>query len=394
MRAYWVLASIIFLNFTAGGATAPFVALYATSLGASLGQIALVVGVQSAVGVVSGLIFGRVADRLKNRRWIVTDAFGCLTLVAVAIANAPAWYWLIPLNALLGVAAGAEQVTALALMGDVLHEHPHRGRLISGYRMSGSLAFSVAIVFSGWLSQTRGLRGSFLVAAVVYALAFVISLLLTEPKRVATSGPPTGFGTILRGPMRPLLIVALAFGVPFSAVFSVWPVWIADVLGYGRATFSQLWGLAAFVEVPSMLVAGLLVDRFGRRPTFVAGMTGFSLVYLLYVSTPPLPGLVAAQVLRGITFAAFTATALTMAIELAPPDARGRASGLFTSAQGLAQISGNWLGGPLASAVGFQALFALAAATVLGGAAYTFVVLGHRQAAPEPTLVKAPPSGS
>src|SRR5258708_17762719 len=184
MRAYWGLATIIFLNFTAGGATVPFVGLYATSLGASLGQIALVVGVQSAVGVISGLIFGRVADRLKNRRWIITVAFGCLTLVGVAIANVPAWYWLIPLNALLGVAAGAEQVTALALMGDILHGHPHRGRLISGYRMSGSLAFSVAIVFSGWLSQTLGLRGSFLVAAVVYTLAFLISLFLTEPKRV------------------------------------------------------------------------------------------------------------------------------------------------------------------------------------------------------------------
>jgi MFS family permease len=186
------------------------------------------------------------------------------------------------------------------------------------------------------------------------------------------------------------LIVALAFGLPFSAVFSVWPIWIADVLGYGRATFSQLWGTAAFVEVPSMFVAGLLVDRFGRRPTFVVGMAGFSLVYLLYVLAPPLPGLVAAQVLRGITFAAFTATALTMAIELAPPDARGRASGLFTSAQGLAQISGNWVGGPLASAVGFQTLFALAAATVIGGAAYTFVVLGKGQPAADRSLAEVP----
>jgi MFS family permease len=379
MRAYWILASIIFLNFTAGGATMPFVGLYATSLGAGLGQIALVVGVQSAVGVVSGLIFGRIADHMKNRRRIVTVAFACLVGIAIAIANAPSWPWLIPLNALLGLAGGAEQVTALALMGDILHDHPHRGRLISGYRMSGSLAFSVAIVFSGWLSQTVGLRGSFLVAAVVYSMSFVISLFLTEPKRVATSGPPSSFRALLGGPMRPLLIVALAFGVPFSAVFSVWPIWIADVLGYGRATFSQLWGTAAFVEVPSMFVAGLVVDRFGRRPTFVLGMAGFSLVYLLYLLAPPLPGLVIAQVLRGITFAAFTATALTMAIELAPPDARGRASGLFTSAQGLAQISGNWLGGPLASAVGFQALFALAAATVIGGAAYTFAVLGRSQ---------------
>jgi MFS family permease len=149
------------------------------------------------------------------------------------------------------------------------------------------------------------------------------------------------------------------------------------VLGLGRAVFSQLWGIAAFVEVPCMLLAGILVDRVGRRPTFVASLAGFGLVYLLYVLSPPLPGLIATQVLRGAVFAAFTATALTLAIDLAPPEARGRASGLFGSAQGLAQISGNWIGGPLADALGFRALFALAAATVLCGAVYSFRVLGH-----------------
>lgn len=376
-RAYLVLATIIFLNFTAGGATVPFVSLYATSLGASLGQVAFVIGVQSAVGVAAGLVFGRLVDHIGRRRLVIPVAFASLALVNVAIASVGYWIWLIPLNALLGVASGAEQVTALALMGDIVHGHPQRGRLISGYRMSGSLAFSVAIVTSGWLSQTVGLHGSFLLAAGVYAVAFLISLFITEPRRVASLGLPVGFGALLRGPMRPLVIVALAFGIPFSAVFSVWPIWIADVLHYGRATFSQLWGIAAFVEVPTMFIAGLLVDRLGRRPTFVAGLAGFSLVYLAYVLTPPLPGLVAAQVLRGMTFAAFTATALTMAIDLAPPDARGKASGLFTSAQGLGQISGSWVGGPLAATLGFRGLYALAAVTVLAGAFYSYVVLGH-----------------
>jgi MFS family permease len=377
MRAYWVLATVIFLGFTAGGATMPFFSLYATSLGATLGQVALVVGVQSAVAVVAGLAWGRIADRLGHPRPIVTGALAGLALLNFAIANVTAWPWLVPLHALLGVAMGAYHVTSLALMGDILDGNPRRGRLVSGYRMSGSLAFSVAIVLSGWLSETIGPRGSFLLAAVVYALAFLISLFIAEPPRVAPIAKPAGFAVLLRGPMRPLLIVALAFGVPFSAVYSVWPIWVVDVLGLGRATFSQLWGVAAFVEVPCMLVAGILVDRVGRRPTFVAGLAGFALVYLLYASAPPLPGLFATQVLRGMAFAAFTATALTMAIDLSPPEARGRASGLFTSAQGIAQISGSWLGGPLAAALGFPALFALAAATVLCGAAFSFVALGR-----------------
>jgi MFS family permease len=391
-RAYWVLASVIFLNFTAGGATFPFYSLYATSLGASLGQIALVVGLQSITSVVAGLAFGRLADRAGSRRVMIPIGMASLAILSFAMANAPAWGWLIPLQGLLGIASGAEQVAALALMADILFGNPHRGRYISGYRMSGSLAFSIAIVMSGWLANAVGLRGSFQLAAGVYGLAFLVSLFLVDAKHAVPLGPPTSFAILLRGPMRPLLIVALTFGIPFSAVFSVWPIWVADVLGLGQATFSQLWGLAAFIEVPSMLAAGLIVDRLGRRPTFVAGFVGFGLVYLAYFLAPPLPGLIGAQVLRGMAFAAFTATSLTMAIDLAPPDARGRASGLFNSAQGIAQILGNWIGGPLAGAIGFRLLFAIASLTVLGGALYSYIMLATKRPAGQETPLPSPSS--
>jgi MFS family permease len=254
MRAYWFLSADIFLGFTAGGAAFPFFSLYARSLGASLDQVALVIGVQSAVGVAAGLLWGRVADRVGRRRPFILGAQAANALLTLAVARAPSWGWLVPLHALLGVAGGAHQVTSLALMGDTVEGHPWRGRLISGYRV-------------------------------------------------------------------------------------------------------------------------------GRRPTFVAGLAGFGLVYLLYLLAPPLPGLVATQVLRGVAFAAFTATALTLAIDLAPPEARGQAAGLFGLAQGLAQIGGNWVGGPLAAALGFRSLFALAAGAVLAGAAHCFRVPGHAQPA-------------
>jgi MFS family permease len=305
-----------------------------------------------------------------------------LALTNLAMANVPSWEWLVPLRVLEGLASSAHQVCSLALMGDILEGHPRRGRMVSGYRMSGSLAFSAAIVTSGWLAETIGFGGSYLLAAAVYSTGFLIALTIPERRgEHARSAGGASFGGLLRGPLLPLLIVAISFGLPFSSVYSVWPIWIADEQGFGRAVFSRLWGLAAFVEVPCMLLAGWVVDRAGRRPTFAFGLIAFALVYLSYASAPPLSGLIATQVLRGFAFAAFTATALTMAIELAPPDARGRASGLYTTAQSLAQISGNWVGAPVAAALGFRALFALAAAVVLCGAIFSQLAFARR---PEP----------
>ena len=374
MRAYFTLSAVIFCGFIGVGSTGPFQTLYATSLGASLNQVALVTGAYSTVTMVAGLAWGRLADRLQRRKPILVGAMAGLCLAHLATAFIPTWEALVPLRLLEGVAAGAHQVASLALMGHILEGHPSRGRMVSGYRMSGSLAFSVAIVVSGWIAQTAGFRGSYLLAAAVYAIAFGIALSLPERRgstaRPDSAQPPTNYRALLGGELRPLLILAVAYGLPFSAVYSVWPIWVANDLGHGRAIYSQLWGLAAFVEVPCMLLSGFLIDRIGRRRTFTLGLSAFALVYLAYVAAPPLPGLIAAQVLRGFAFAAFTATSLTMAIELAPPTARGRASGLYQSATSIAQISGSWLGAPLAAAIGFQPLYALAATAVAGAALY------------------------
>ena len=387
-RPYLTLSLIIFCGFIGVGSTSPFQTLYATSLGASLNQVAFITGVYSTAAMAAGLAWGRLADRLQRRKPFLIGAMAGLSLAHLATAFIPTWEILIPLRLFEGIASGAHQMASLALMAHILDGHPGRGRLVSGYRMSGSLAFSVAIVVSGWIAQNAGFRGSYFLAAGVYAIALAVALTLPEARpRAAHPTPdrlPVGYRALLAGELRPLLILALAYGLPFSAVYSVWPIWVANDLGHGPVVYSQLWGLAAFVEVPCMLLSGVLIDRIGGRRTFTLGLGAFALVYAIYVTVPPLPGLITAQVLRGFAFAAFTATSLTMAIELAPPAARGRASGLYQTANSLAQVSGSWLGAPLAAAVGFQALYALAAAAVAGAAIYARTAVTRTQSNPRP----------
>ncbi|HET7770065.1 MAG TPA: MFS transporter [Chloroflexota bacterium] len=377
MRAYFTLSAVLFCGYVGIGSASPFQTLYATSLGASLEQVALITGVFSTTAMAAGLAWGRLADRVGRRKPFVVWAMAGMSAAHAVTALIPTWQVLVPLRLAEGVAYGANQMASLALMGRILEGHAQRGRLVSGYRMSGSLAFSVAIVISGWIAQNAGFRGSYLLAAAVYAIAFCIALTIPEsaepPRREAPAGEAVdrlGYRALLTGELRPLLILAVAYGLPFSAVYSVWPIWVANDLGHGRAVYSQLWGLAAFVEVPCMLLSGYLIDRIGRRRTFTLGLAAFALVYLAYVAAPPLPGLIAAQALRGFAFAAFTATSLTMAIELAPPTARGRAAGLYQTANSLAQISGAWIGAPLAAGLGFRPLYALAALAVAGAAVY------------------------
>ena len=433
-RRYLTLSFVIFAGFVALGSAGPFQALYAVSLGASLGQVALIAGSYTTIGLVAGLGWGRLADDPRRRVPMIVCALATMAVVLfleAAISRVDPvglpspitpWMLLVPLRLIEGTVWSASQVASMAMMGDLLAGDVRRPRLVSAYRMSGSLAFSVAIVVSGSVSQAIGYAGSYLVASAVFVAGFLAAITLPgvlpaasilshascageayltdgrETSPVSPNAPPESgrfaragggsapiqsgrgpslpLGDIASGPMRPVLLLALAFGLPFSMVYGVWPIWVANERGFGQAVYSQLWGLAAFIEVPCMVVAGWLITRFGSARTFATGMATFAAIYVAYFASPSLPVLFAVQAVRGFGFAAYTATSLTMAIELAPPTARGRAAGLYQSAQGLAQIAGNWVGPPLAGAVGYPAVFAVAALAVAGGAAYALRLAG------------------
>jgi MFS family permease len=134
-----------------------------------------------------------------------------------------------------------------------------------------------------------------------------------------------------------------------------------------------------------MLLAGYVVSRRGWRPTIAVGMGLWACVYTIYGLASSVPELAVAQFVRGFAFAACTATALTMAIEMAPNDARARAAGVFQVAHGVSQVTGGYLGGPLVSLVGFRALFFAAAGAVLAGAAYV-ATSGGRERVSEPSV--------
>jgi MFS family permease len=103
-------------------------------------------------------------------------------VTAFLTANVTEWWMLLPLRVVEGAAAGAYHVGNLAMMGDILEGHPHRARMIGAYRMSGSLAFAVAIVIAGLVAQTWGFHTTYTVASGIYAASFLLSLTLPEAR--------------------------------------------------------------------------------------------------------------------------------------------------------------------------------------------------------------------
>jgi MFS family permease len=142
---YLTLSFVIFSGFVALGSAGPFQALYAVSLGASLGQVALIAGgYTTVVRLFAGLAWGRLAD--DPRRRVPTIALALATMAAVVLLEAAVslvsrddlptpvvpWMMLVPLRLIEGTAWAASQVASMAMMGDLLAGDARRPRLVSG----------------------------------------------------------------------------------------------------------------------------------------------------------------------------------------------------------------------------------------------------------------------
>jgi MFS family permease len=147
----------------------------------------------------------------------------------------------------------------------------------------------------------------------------------------------------------------------------MWPNYMTS-LGYSNSAVGSLWGLAALVELPAMVGLGALSDLVGRTTMLITGGAAIALVNLGYATLAGLIGaLVVIQIIRGVGYAAYTGSSLTLTTEWGGR-ARGGASGLFHTVSGAGQLAGLLFSGALVQFAGFATLFLVCALLALGSA--------------------------
>jgi DHA1 family tetracycline resistance protein-like MFS transporter len=139
-------------------------------------------------------------------------------------------------------------------------------------------------------------------------------------------------------------------------------------LTYG--VFATAWALMQFLFSP---LAGVLSDRFGRRPVLLISLTGLGLDYLLMAMAPTLTWLFIGRVISGITAATYSTAAAYIA-DITPPEKRAQSFGYVGAAWGFGFVFGPALAA-LLSPIHPRLPFYVAAALTLANAAYGWVVL-------------------
>ncbi|GAA4550286.1 MFS transporter [Amycolatopsis samaneae] len=145
----------------------------------------------------------------------------------------------------------------------------------------------------------------------------------------------------------------------------------ASLTALGWTATAQL--LAVAVCTP---LCGRFCEVFGLRAVFCASGLTFAVASSAAVFAPGMGTLIAARAVQGVGGAGLIVTASVAVVQLVPAGRRGRVLGLTASGTAVGQASGPALGGFVAQAAGWRAMFVVTAVLTL------VVLLGSLRALP------------
>ena len=347
--------------FASNGLTIPLMANHFGALGANPGAVGFRLAAQQGGALVAPYVWGAGSDRIGKRRPIIVIALALSALSLCTVAFLQQYAVLLVAQFCIGIASAGFSAGNLALVGDLIEDDGSRGRILGMFRMTGSFAFALTAVTGGFMGDAYGLWVPIAVAASLQGLGCFATLgireatLHSEAREVAGTEAPTP--DTRHALMFFCVVFTWFYGM--GAVAWQWPGMMHS-LGYAQSSISALWALAALGEVPGLAIAGILADRWGRRPLLMTGLIGQGLVYTLYRFVAPTWGIVPLQMFRSLSFSSYETPALLVATELGLRQRRGRYAGLYHTVAALGGVVGASVGGQIVGAWDYATSFSIA----------------------------------
>ena len=355
--------------FAANGLTIPLMANHYATLHADATLIGLIFAVQQFGSLAAPYIWGLRSDAIGQRRPIIFWALGMASMSMLSVALTESIWLVIVAQLIFGVAVAGFNAGGLALAGDLIEDATSRGRVLGFVRTTGSLAFAVTAITGGFIADYYGSWVPICIGGVMLLSGCLASLGIREavvtPQVHDVHAPPAeAVVPVSRAVTLTFFVVVFAWFYGMGSVAWLWPAFMSNV-GYTQSSISALWALAAAGEVPGLMLAGYLADRWGRRPMLMAGLIGQGMIYILYQFLAPAWGIVPLQMIRSLTYSSYETPALLMATELGLRQRRGRLAGVYHTIAALGGVIGSAVSGFIIAQTSYALSFTLSGAFMI-----------------------------
>jgi MFS family permease len=338
-RAAWILFAGTFLN-KFGGFVVPFLTLYLTNQGYSIGQAGVAVSAYGLGNLAASLLGGHLADKVGRRKTILLSMFsGAAAMMLLSQAHGLAA--IILLTAVTGLTNEFYRPASQALLADIVPAE-QRVTAFAGLRVSFNAGFAFGPATAGLLAA----YGYFWLFAgdAATSVMFGLVALLALPQGSLSKNQNASWNEALRvlrrdRDLHQLLLANFAIGLLFFQLGSTYGLHITRQ-GFSASVYGAVLSLNGALIVFCELPLTRLTRKFPARRVMAVGhlicAAGFALNAFAHS--------IAALVLCMIVFTAgemlLMPTAAAYLANLAPPAMRGRYMGVAGLTWAMALIIG------------------------------------------------------
>jgi MFS family permease len=316
-----------------GAANSIFLPLLMKEENLSYSLIGLVGALTGLGGGFAQLLAGVASDRGLNRRLLIASStiFLSLAFLTSYIASGLPTYILISLS--VGLSTPIIVTISLAIISEATSSNA-MGKVMSAYRISRSIGWTIGNLIFGVLADLYGSK-----TILLYSFGFSTATVLTsiaipdggQLQRTVKSKGKVSYELAL-------FLTSLGIMDMVASADNRFIPLLALNKNLSKSAIGSITALGSLVEIPFMLISGVLTDKLGDRIVMVLGAAGFALAYYRFTSAQVFTDFALAQALRGMSFALYFAASLALIGRLS------RGSATITGYYGLAQQVGVVLG--------------------------------------------------
>jgi len=363
----------------------PALALILTTLyGATTAEVGWVLAIYNTSGFVASLVVPAWADRRHTYLRVMLICGGLTMLLALLLALATT----LPMaTAALVVIGGPAGVGMSMLYAHLRH---------SGAKTS-DIVNTRAIVSVAWVAGpplATLIIGVFGERAILFALAVIAvfniattAVMITHRNAAIRAAEATGDKPaaaaepsvpVSRSRIALIMAAFIVFQATNATAMTIMTVYVTETLHLGVFWAGIALGVAAALEVPALLAAGRLSERYSHLRLIAFGcLAGVAYYVGLAFVTGPV-ALIGLQVLNAVCFAAISGIGLPLFQEMIPRP--GLSTGLYTNTRRLGSIvSGPIIAFGSAGALGQRGIFVTCAALTIVG--LVIIGIAHRVSA-------------
>lgn len=333
-------------------------------------------------------VWGALADATGERRKVLLAA-SALAVVAVLPLTVVEGVWA-PLGVRAVYAAfAAGYLPVLLTIASERGGESGRGRSVGLFSSAQAVGFAAAQLLAGFVLGAFAPWVLYLLVAAFAAVVVLAALVLDDP----TPDAPRSVGDVAgevrrrlfpskagrrhfrRNGLRWLYVAVFLRNATVIGTTSLLPVYLVSTLGVSEFTMGVLLAINPAGQILFMYLVGRVADDSGRKSLITLGMAG-SGAFPVLTAAASFPASAAARIALAAAgmaalaaaFSALRVGAVSFIGDVAPENRESELIGFRSTARGFGGMLGPVLVGTAASAVGYEAAFALVSLLAFAGA--------------------------